>query len=43
MLTKTQQYNLDNAISYVLEPGSQPEISELADSGDEDYEPEIID
>ena len=43
MLTKTQQYNLDDAISYVLEPGSQPEISELADSGDENYEPEIID
>ena len=43
MLTKTQQYNLDDAISYVLEPGSEPEISELADSGDKDYEPEIID
>ena len=43
MLTKAQKYNLDDAISYVLEPGSEPEISELADSGDKDYESETID
>ena len=43
MSKKTQRYNLDEAISYVLEPGSEPGMSELEDSGDEGYEPEIID
>ena len=43
MSKKTQQYNFDEAISYVLELGSGSAMSELEDSGDEDYEPEIID
>ena len=43
MSKKTQQYNLDEAMSCVLELGSKSEMSELEDSCDEDYEPEIID
>ena len=43
MPKKTQQYNLDEAISYVFKLGSKSEMSELDDSCDEDYEPEIID
>ena len=43
MPKKTQQYNLDEAISYVFKLGSKSEMSELDDSCDEDYESEIID
>ena len=30
-------------MSYVLEPGSESEMSELEDSEDEDYVPEVAD
>ena len=43
MLTKTQHCNLDEAILYAIKPRSRSEMSELQDSGDEDYEPEFID
>ena len=42
MSTKRQQYNLEEAISYVLEPGLESEMPELEDSGHQYYEPEII-
>ena len=34
---------LDEVMSYVLEPGSESEMSELEDSEDEDYVPEVAD
>ena len=34
---------LDEVMSYVLEPGSESEMSELEDSEDQDYVPEVAD
>ena len=41
MATKSKQFTLDEVMSYVLEPGSESEMSELEDSEDEDYVPEV--
>ena len=38
MATKRKQFTLDEVMSYVLEPGLEPEMSE--DSEDEDYVPD---
>ena len=38
---KSKQFTLDEVMSYVLEPGSESEMSELEDSEDEDYVPEV--
>ena len=43
MATKRKQFNLDEVMSYVLESGSESEMSELEDSEDEDYTPEVAD
>ena len=43
MATKRKQFNLDEVMSYVLESGSESEMSELEDSEDEDYAPEVAD
>ena len=42
MATKRKQFNLDEVMSYVLESGSESEMSELEDSEDEDYAPEVL-
>ena len=41
MATKSKQFTLDEVMSYVLEPGSESEMSELEDSEDEDYVPQV--
>ena len=43
MATKRKQFTLDEVMSYVLESGSESEMSELEDSEDEDYAPEVAD
>ena len=43
MATKRKQFTLDEVMSYVLESGSESEMSELEDSDDEDYAPEVAD
>ena len=43
MATKRKQFTLDEVMSYVLESGSEFEMSELEDSEDEDYAPEVAD
>ena len=43
MATKRKQFTLDEAMPYVLESGSESEMSELEDSEDEDYAPEVAD
>ena len=43
MATKRKQFTLNEVISYILEPGSESEISVSEDSEDEDYLREVAD
>ena len=43
MATKRNQFPVDEVMSYVLEVGSESEMSELEDSEDEYYVPEVAD
>ena len=43
MATKRKQFTLNEVMSYILEPGSESEISVSADSEDEDYLREVAD
>ena len=42
MSTK-RSYNIDEAVKFVMEPLSDSELSDLADSDDEEYVPELED
>ena len=43
MATKRKQFTLNEVVSYILEPGSESEISVSEDSEDEDYLREVAD
>ena len=43
MATKRKQFTLNDIMSYILEPGSESEISVSEDSEDEDYLLEVAD